>query len=450
MSRNLYPEVGSSFVAYSVSQFLKVKSLPHEKFYLCGRLQPLPVSVPLSKSAPQETEVEGFMLWSQQGQFQIETEARLEWQEAEGKWGDWVAVLIEPGAIKRENGLKVRAQQISVKRLVAQQDSQVSNQVPADAKSVRLRAKFLNTLRSGLLNLGLEEVETPYLVACPGMEPTLEPFMTEWKWGEHRQNFYLPTSPELHLKKLLAQGWTDIFEIKTCFRNSELSEHHEPEFLMLEWYRAFKTLDQIKADIRDLLDGFYDAGLVKGSRPQLRETTYADLFQRFLKFDLKPQTTKSELEELCRQNLISFSATDSWDDLFFRLSLEKIEPRLAQLGPLVIKNFPPSQVALARFTADGWADRFEFYWQGLEIANAFHELNDPVEQEKRIQTEIALRQQLGTAPLKPDLDFLEHLKSGMPPSSGVALGVERLLMACQGETQLKNFRAFSFKNQLQF
>jgi lysyl-tRNA synthetase class 2 len=400
------------------------------RFYLCGEWRPSPNG-------------EGFELWSRQARFFFEWRGEWKWRGEPALEGEPIALEIESGALQiRDGGGFISSAFLYARRLVAR--AAPLPRPATEAGRLRRRTEFVRSLKDQLRDLNLEEVETPFLVDCPGMEPSLEPFRTEWRWGRETRALYLPTSPELHLKKLLAQGWTDIFEIKTCFRNSELSPTHEPEFLMLEWYRAFRDLGQIKEDLQKLLDGLHAAGFVRGEAPRLSEVSYADLFHRYLDFELRPETSAEELKALCRKQNVVFSADDSWDDLFFRLSLEKIEPGLESLGPLIIRDFPPSQAALARRTPEGWADRFEFYWRGLEIANAFHELNDPEEQRRRFEKDRAERRRLGTLDLKPDAEFLRFLEWGMPPSAGVALGVERLLMACENEKELRSYRTFSF------
>lgn len=435
-----YPSLGDA--AYSLFQWKRQKNLllaNSNEFYLCGQWRSP------SKGA------EDYALWSQQAELNFRFNGRLNWQGAVAEPGEWVAVQFWPEFLKSlgnevEEKWVYQAQELKVLRLAPRREEIKKGD---EASPLRFRSQFLNKLEETLTAMGLERVETPYLVANPGMEPSLEPFAMDWSWGENKKTYFLPTSPELHLKKLLARGWTDIFEVKTCFRNSEFSDHHQPEFQMLEWYRAFKDLGQIERDLQGLLSAFYQAGMIQpkegeSGEPQIKKMRYSELFLRFLDFELRPQTSSEDLRELCRKQQIHFTPEDSWNDLFFRLSLEKIEPHLESLGPLLITHFPPSQSALARCTPDGWADRFEFYWRGLEIANAFHELNDPDEQNKRFSIEIEERKKLGTRYLEPDWDFLKHLKAGMPPAAGVALGVERLMMACGNISKLSELRAFSF------
>jgi elongation factor P--(R)-beta-lysine ligase len=296
-------------------------------------------------------------------------------------------------------------------------------------------ASFVRDIRDFLVKRGLEEVFTPSLVRCPGLEPYLEPFATVVTKGREQRTAYLPTSPEIHLKKALALGFTDIFEIKNCFRRGEFSPHHENEFTMLEWYRGFADLHLIEEDLQQLVK--------ECGGPPLSKTSFAELFNDLLSFQLTPETKGLELRALCESQGISTLENDSFNDLFHRVFLEKIEPRLAERGPMIIRHFPPSQAALARLTSDGWSDRFEFYWQGFEIANAFNEVNDPMEQAQRWQAERFERRHVGTSDVPEDPDLIMAQKWGMPPSGGIALGLERLYMALYGVSEIRELKLFS-------
>lgn len=277
---------------------------------------------------------------------------------------------------------------------------------------------FLQQIRRVFQVLDFVEVHTPTLVKAPGTETFLDHFTTEFQMGKSKETFYLPTSPELHLKKMISLGWNRIYEIKNCFRNGELSEKHQPEFWMLEWYRSYATFDSLIKDIQGILN------FIKLHWPepingftQLKITSIPKLFYEHLQFELKPTTTIEDLRTLAKDNKIDFSKTDSWDDLFYRIFIEKIEASLGYDAPTIVKDYPPSQAALAKINADGWADRFEFYWMGLEIANAFYELNDPVEQEKRFYEDIETREKIGRTKVPVDEEFLRALRAGFPPST---------------------------------
>ncbi|HMN69301.1 MAG TPA: EF-P lysine aminoacylase GenX [Bdellovibrionales bacterium] len=298
--------------------------------------------------------------------------------------------------------------------------------------------RFVHKVRAFFSAEGLSEIVTPTLVPCPGLEPSLEPFATTVTRGQKSRTVYLPTSPEIHLKKALAQGWSDIFEVKSCFRRGEFSEHHDNEFTMLEWYRGFADLDLVIADLRKLLNSL--------DGPKLEVTDFATLFQDILKFQLTPETTRQQLWELAGRLSLDRGDTDSFTDLFHRVMIEKIEPRLVNMGACIVRKFPPELAALAKLDANGWADRFEFYWRGLEIANAFFEVTDPEEQKRRWENEQKERARLQTTPLAQDSEMIEALEKGLPPTAGIALGVERLYMALNDVKDIRELRLFPTEN----
>lgn len=340
--------------------------------------------------------------------------------------GDQVAVFIED--------LKGEGEVAKVSKLILLTPS-LKERPQLASSYVQKWHGFLQTIRNTMRQLGLEEIATPYLVPCPGLEPSLEPFATEFKMGKSRIQFYLPTSPEIQLKRALTLGLSDVFEIKTCFRNGEVSEHHQPEFHMLEWYRGYANLISIEDDLKELLKSLGISEIIK-------TTTFSQLFSEYFQFNLTSKTTRGELAGLAADLKIETLDSDSWNDIFHRIMLEKLEPNFKSDGPLLIKNFPPSMAALARINGEGWADRFEFYWRGFEIANAFHEVNDPKEQEKRWQMELEERTHLGTSKVPTDPLLIEHFKMGFPPTGGIALGLERLFMAIHNIETIDETRLF--------
>ncbi len=317
---------------------------------------------------------------------------------------------------------------------------------PAFRSHVARFPAFVQRVRDFFLERGLHEVLTPSLVRCPGLEPTLEPLAVEVTMGKRRLTAYLPTSPEVSLKKAMALGWTDIFEIKNCFRDGEFTTHHSPEFLMLEWYRAFDNLMLIEEDLRALVDVLAAEGWVTDGAVEVDKMTFAALFRMLFDFTLTPRTTREELEELCEKLNLHHDASDTFQDLFHRIMIDQVEPFLAKKGPTIVHGFPPSMAALAKFDPHGWADRFEFYWRGLEIANAFNEVTDAEEQMHRWQLEIKERKRLGTAAVPHDPDLIEALRMGLPPSGGIALGVERLYMACAGVEDIRDLKLFAVED----
>jgi len=313
--------------------------------------------------------------------------------------------------------------------------------------------EFLTAIRSFFKADGFMEVNTPTLVVSPGLEPFIEPFKTKLTIGRFEQITYLPTSPEFHLKKLLAAGCEKIFEICPCFRNGEVGPAHQPEFMMLEWYRAHSNIQDIRKDVLKLLENLNsnldskEGGILPYlGTPEIK--TMSQLFEN-IEFQLTPTTSRNQMADLATRLGINFESEDSFDDIFFRVFLEKIEPYLGLDNPLIVANFPPSQSALANINDEGWTDRFEVFWRGVEIANAYDELTDPNEYRRRFQSWQKQRLKNSTnlegddsRTLPIDEDLLKALESGIPHSGGIALGLDRLFMAFYGEKDIANIRPF--------
>lgn len=303
------------------------------------------------------------------------------------------------------------------------------------ALEAREWAEFLSRVRGYFLGQGFLEMTTPILAPSPGTEPFLDPLSISITTDTETIEKFLITSPEFHLKKALAAGVPRLFEIARCFRNKEGGEHHRVEFHMLEWYRAFASLAEIADDVENLIRVF---------RPEirLRRSTMSEVFQEFVGFQLTPEMTRAELAEKAQGLAIRFTADDDFDDIFHRIFLEKIEPALIAGGPILISGYPPSMGALARIGADGFADRFEVYWNGLELCNAFHELNDPGENRQRFEKDLVQKERSGRRSVPLDEELMRAFELGVPPAGGIALGVERLFMAIHNISDIARVRPF--------
>lgn len=294
---------------------------------------------------------------------------------------------------------------------------------------------FHQDVREFFVSQGFLEVLTPHLVLCPGSEPSLDVFQIE------NTPYFLPTSPEWHLKKALVMGFENIFEIKNCFRKNESTEKHRPEFLMLEWYRSFEKLEKIQRDVVELIHFCCQKSLQPP--PQSVEVwTIQELFKKYLNFDFTPQTSEAELRRLAGDHQVDVRSATSIDDVFFLLFGERIENQFDREKLLFVKNYPPYQAALAQISEEGWGERFEAYWKGFELCNAFQELNDPKIQRQRFAEDQAKKVLMGKSPVGVDEDFFEALERGLPPSSGIALGLERLFMALYQMNDFKHLRLF--------
>lgn len=304
--------------------------------------------------------------------------------------------------------------------------------------------RCLSLIRDFFSQQDFLEIHTPALVPCPGTEPTLEVFSTELQIGSKKRKLFLPTSPELHLKKTLALGGDKIFELALCFRNGEITQRHQPEFTMLEWYRAYNNLSAIKEDVVKLIN-FLAQNFAKPTPRQVLSYSVADLFKKYCSFELTPHTTAEQLKDLANRLQVDVHSAESIDDLFFLIFMEKIESQLDGEDLIFVEKYPPYQAALARLTEDGWGDRFEVYWQGYELANAFHELNHPAIQRLRSEQDLDKKRQMHKEEIGLDQEFFDCLEAGMPPSGGIALGVERLFMCLFGIAEISELKLFPLK-----
>lgn len=315
-------------------------------------------------------------------------------------------------------------------------------------ENYKLLSKFYFFTHSFFQDHGFDYLKTPSLVVCPGTEPALEVFATQLKLESKSQNLFLATSPEIHLKKALIGGFTNIYEITTSFRNGEITDRHQPEFQILEWYRAHSNLQDIQQDLIDLIEylhkqlSVFQASLKKPK--QIKRTSVAELFQTHLHFTLTPETDFNALAQLCEQKSYRFHPSDQIDDLFFWLMNTHIEPHLNPDDLTFVELYPPYQAALATLTKSGWANRFEAYWQGYELCNAFQELNDESTQRARALEDLQKKKKLGKTPINLDEEFLANI-SRLPPSAGVALGLERLFMSLAGLQEISECTLFPHK-----
>ncbi len=309
--------------------------------------------------------------------------------------------------------------------------------LPDKVPLLRRRAGIVSDVRKFFHDAGYWEAETPYVVRTPCEEVHLRPFRTEYvdAYG-HTTPLWLHTSPEFAMKKLLAAGSGPIFQFARVWRNHEGSDTHLPEFTMLEWYRPGATLSDLMDETERLLRTILPPVLHRGEDiidlSRFERLRVQDAFARYVGADVL--ATAGNAAALARQAGIALRADETWDDLFFRLMLDRIEPHLGRPHPIFLTHWPAPQAALARRDPDDprAALRFELYCGGLELANAFEELTDPQEQRDRFIADRACRHALYGGPDWPlDEEFLAALPD-LPPCSGIALGFDRLVMLASG------------------
>jgi lysyl-tRNA synthetase class 2 len=306
---------------------------------------------------------------------------------------------------------------------------------------LRRRTRLTAATRVFFTARGYQEIETPYAVAVPGEEVHLRPFATTRHHADGRSEpLWLHTSPELAMKRLLVAGAGPIFQLARVWRNHEGSALHAPEFTMLEWYRPGSDMDGLIAEtaalLRAVLPPIVTCRGIRTDLGRIERLTVAEAFARHVSADVL--ATADDPSALAAAAGARLRDGETWEDLFFRLLLERIEPHLGRDHPTFLTHWPAAQAALARRDpADPRvAERFELYVCGMELANAFVELTDPVEQRARFQDDRERRHALYGPDWKLDEDFLAALEYGMPPAAGIALGFDRLAMIAAGADRI--------------
>jgi elongation factor P--(R)-beta-lysine ligase len=315
------------------------------------------------------------------------------------------------------------------------------------------RGRIAAATRAFFTAHGFVEVETAMLQVSPGNEAHLHAFATELVApGGERVPRYLRTSPEFACKKLLSAGEPRIFEFARSFRNREQGALHHPEFTLLEWYRAGEPYEALMEDCAALLAATAEAA---GTRrltfrdriatplAEPERITVAEAFARFANIDLLATVSAHDVDcealaAAARAARIRVAADDTWADVFSRVLVERIEPKLGVGRATILYEYPLPQAAWARASAQDprVAERFELYACGVELANGFGELTDADEQRRRFAAEMELKARLHGERYPVDEDFLAAL-SAMPQASGIALGFDRLVMLLTGAAHIE-------------
>lgn len=303
---------------------------------------------------------------------------------------------------------------------------------------IRARSETVKKIRQFFDERGYLEMHTPRLVGLPGQEPYLEPLWSEIKEADgtaHRGA--LITSPEYAMKRLLAAGFDKIYDLGPCFRNGEPWDGtHDTEFLMLEWYRKgisiHELMDETESLVREILRDAQDDKPFRRMTVEQAMKEYAGVELNVLLGDREAMAAE------CRKHGQTVTEMDTWDDLFFKIFLSEVEPKLGKM-PTFLWHYPVSMAALAQKDPEDprYALRVELYVGGLELANGFVELSDPIEQRKRFEEEQALRKSLGKETWPIDERFMEALPK-MGEAAGIAFGVDRLVMLATGAKSISD------------
>ncbi|HEY8159231.1 MAG TPA: EF-P lysine aminoacylase EpmA [Methylobacter sp.] len=306
-----------------------------------------------------------------------------------------------------------------------------------------LRAQMLAQIRLFFAERSVLEVETPLLSHSIGTDPQLEFFTTEYCASPLRQTLFLQTSPEFAMKRLLATGSGSIYQIGKAFRNGESGRFHNPEFTMLEWYRVGFTLPQLMDEISDLIGGLFSSQSLQDTQ----RVSYQDIFCSFTGLDplvfshqdycaFARACQLSEAVDICGHDHAM------WLDFIFS---HKVQPHLGSNALCMVYGYPACQSSLARINEQCplTTDRVELFINGIELGNGYYELADAEEQNRRFDKELAIRHQQKLPVSVKDQLLISALESGLPECSGVAIGLDRVLMLLSGSSSIEDVLSFS-------
>ncbi|PKG98269.1 elongation factor P--(R)-beta-lysine ligase [Paraglaciecola sp. MB-3u-78] len=310
----------------------------------------------------------------------------------------------------------------------------------ASIEVLKQRAIVLQKIRQFFAERDVLEVDTPVLSHATVTDEHLHSFSTQFKhpFSPQASTLYLQTSPEFAMKRLLCAGSGAIYQICKSFRNEEAGRFHNPEFTLLEWYRPGFTHLQLMTEIDELMQMVLGCDIAE-------RVTYQDIFKLHLGCcpltaslsDIKTLANHYGYDELT-------ASENNKDTLLMLLFSQHVEPQIGQDRPCFVMDFPASQAALAKISPTDplVAERFELYFKGMELANGFHELTDGPEQLRRFEQDNTKRQNLGLDMIPIDKNFIAALHFGLPACSGVALGVDRLLMLALSCSEINHVIAF--------
>lgn len=307
---------------------------------------------------------------------------------------------------------------------------------------LRLRAQTLSRIRQFFSERSVMEVETPLLSHSCGTDPQLAFFTSEYCLSPERQTLFLQTSPEFAMKRLLAAGTGSIYQIGKAFRNGESGRFHNPEFTLLEWYRVGFTLPQLMDEITDLIEALF---VVKGLQ-ETQRISYQDVFFLYTglnSLEFSYQNYCAYAIESGLSEAISLCEHDHalWLDLLFS---HKVQPNLGDNSLCLVYGYPACQSSLARLNEqnDLITDRVELFMNGVELGNGYYELTDAKEQNERFDAELAIRQKNNLPVIQKDQHLIDALAAGLPECSGIAIGLDRLLMLLSDSKSIDDVLGF--------
>jgi len=310
---------------------------------------------------------------------------------------------------------------------------------------MRLRAQMLADIRRFFAERAVLEVETPLLSHGIGTDPQLEFFTTDYCLSPTRQTLFLQTSPEFAMKRLLAAGSGSIYQIGKAFRNGESGRFHNPEFTLLEWYRVGFTLPQLMDEITELITGLFSGR----SLQETQRVSYQQVFGSFtgldpLVFSYRDYCTFARECQLSEAVAICGNDHALWLDFIFS---HKVQPHLGDNALCMVYGYPACQSSLARINEHNAlvTDRVELFINGIELGNGYDELVDAKQQSKRFDKELAIRQQQNSPVSVKDKRLISALESGLPECSGVAIGLDRLLMLLSDSASIDDVLSFPIR-----
>ena len=314
--------------------------------------------------------------------------------------------------------------------------------------ALQLRARVLANIRVFFAEREVLEVETPILGSAIGTDPNLSFFHTQYDAPPLNQRLFLQTSPEFAMKRLLAAGSGSIYQLCKCFRNGEAGRFHNPEFTMLEWYRVGFDLSQLMDETADLLQTLFLKE--QGRVFEIQKQSYQAIFQQHtgldpLQFDYGTYCTYAIKHGLDEAITLCEHSHALWLDYLFSFV---IQPQLTGNIIWLIYGYPACQSSLAKLNQEDAriTERVEVFIQGVELGNGYYELQNSTEQAQRFDTEVAFRKQHGLAEVVKDERLLAALESGLPECSGIAIGVDRLLMLLSGASSIDHILSFSLSS----